>query len=319
MKLKKTHLTLLWGASIIITILIGNFVYSNIAQNNNANKFKHLSPKVSAENFKEKFWSLSDLRNKIIMDEKDNAENFAFYIEDLTTGSWVGYQENEKFIGASLLKTPVALMVMRRVDEGIWDMNTKFILKPELKDKSFGNLWREPDGKEITLRELMEQMFIYSDDTAANIFINSIPGSERDNVYYRIGITNPEAPIIADPSRPLFRKMSAKELISVYRTLYNANYLTAESSEYVLDLLTKTKFDKSLRYGVPSDIEVAHKVGVYFLTGNPERNAHDCGIVYLPEHPYMLCAMTENLSQDEAWRTVSEISRVTYEYFNQLQ
>ncbi len=303
----------------MVAILAGVFFSpNNNTSNPSKDKFKYLSPKID-ENFSpESFWSLSDLRNKIILEEKSNENNFAFYIEDLISGSWVGYQQDEKFIGASLLKTPVALMVMKRVDEGTWSMDTKFILKPELKDKSFGNLWREPDNKEFTLSELMEQMFIYSDDTAANIFINSIPGAERNNVYYRIGIMNPEAPIVSDPSKPLFKKMSAKELINVYRTLYNASYLTPESSEYVLDLLTKTKFDKSLSYGVPTNIPVAHKIGVYFLTGNPERNAHDCGIVYLPKRPYMICAMTKNLSQADAWKTVSEISRVTYEYFNQL-
>lgn len=209
-------------------------------------------------------------------------------------------------------------MVMRKVDDGEWTMDTKFVLKPELKDKSFGNLWREPDGKEFTLRELMEQMLIYSDDTAANIFLSNLSTVERDNVYYRLGVDNPEAPIIADPSRPLFRKMSAKELINVYRDLYNSSYLRPESSEYILDLLTKTKFDKSLPAGLPENVPVAHKIGVYFLTGNPERNAHDCGIVYLPGDPYMLCAMTKGLSQADAWETVSGISRITYEYFKQL-
>jgi beta-lactamase class A len=290
-------------------------------------KYKFLSPRLATEKYGSReereakiFIHLIPLREKILNFiaeklEEEEEEEVAFYIEDLNSGAWIGYQEREKFIGASLLKTPLAMAVMRKVDIGEWNLQTKFVLKSELKDKSFGNLWREPDNKEFTLEELMYQMFVYSDDTAANIFFNNLSGEERDAIYYHIGVLNPEVPITSDPSRPLFKKISAKELVNIYRSLYNAVFLTRDSSEYILNLLTQTKFDNTLPAGVPSYIPVAHKIGVFFITGKLERNAHDCGIIYFPSRPYVICAMTKDIEKDRAWEVVSGISRVAYEYF----
>lgn len=308
-------LTAICFASIVVTILI--ILNAGIFKGGEERRFYYLSPRLSQneENYNNLI-TLVPLRDKILNYIVGKENHVAFYIEDLQTGAWAGYKERDKFIGASLLKTPVAMMVMKKVDREEWNMNTLFTLKAELKDKSFGNLWREPDGKQLSLEELMEQMIVYSDDTAANIFINNLTGEERDNVYYHIGVVNPEAPIVVDPARPLFRKMSAKELINVYRSLYNAVYLTKKSSEYILNLLTQTKFDKSLPAGIPPDVKTAHKIGVYFLTGSPERNAHDCGIVYVPDNPFMICALTQDLDKNEAWEVISNISAIAYNFFS---
>lgn len=59
---------------------------------------------------------------------------------------------------------------------------------------------------------------------------------------------------------------------------------------------------------------VAHKTG-YWYEGE---QFHDCGIVYYPENPYILCVMTQGFSLSEANAVIANLSRVTYEYVDGL-
>jgi hypothetical protein len=39
---------------------------------------------------------------------------------------------------------------------------------------------------------------------------------------------------------------------------------------------------------------------------------HDCGIVYYPKHPYLLCVMTQGQDPETLENAIAEISKFTY-------
>jgi hypothetical protein len=39
---------------------------------------------------------------------------------------------------------------------------------------------------------------------------------------------------------------------------------------------------------------------------------HDCGIVYYPHKPYLLCVMTRGKSSDDNSKMIAEISKLVY-------
>ncbi len=63
-----------------------------------------------------------------------------------------------------------------------------------------------------------------------------------------------------------------------------------------------------MKAGIP----VSHKFGEAG-TGNVERQLHDCGIVYFPDHPYLACIMTRGKDTDELKKSIVDISRFIYE------
>lgn len=91
----------------------------------------------------------------------------------------------------------------------------------------------------------------------------------------------------------------------------SARIMSLEHSEKVLSLLAQSEFDQGTASGVPKDVRVANKFGERFI-GN-EKQLHDCGIVYFPQNPYLLCVMTRGKDFHELAGVISAISQMVYE------
>ncbi|MBI3638289.1 serine hydrolase [Candidatus Wolfebacteria bacterium] len=315
---------ILWGASLYGAWFLAKNNFWETKSPNNENSYKFLNPRLqyltystTEERRAKTLITLFPLKKDFFEYLKEAKEKIAFYIEDLNTGAWIGWQERDEFIPASLLKVPLAMGVMKKIDSGQWSLGTTFEMNARYKDKSFGTLWQTENGAPLTVENLIKEMLQYSDNTAANIFFDKLTSEERDNIYYHIGIINPEAPFDQASNRPLFKKLSPKDLATIFRALYNATYLTRNSSNYLLEILTQTKFDKIIANDIPKDIPIAHKIANFF-TKDPKqpKNFHDCGIVFLPEHPYLYCVMTKDFNAEEAKQFIVDMGNKTYEYFN---
>lgn len=51
--------------------------------------------------------------------------NVGFYYKDLTTGETLGYNENEQFEAASVIKLPVYMVIMKLAHEGKLSLSEK--------------------------------------------------------------------------------------------------------------------------------------------------------------------------------------------------
>jgi hypothetical protein len=83
-------------------------------------------------------------------------------------------------------------------------------------------------------------------------------------------------------------------------------------SERALGLLSRVVFADGIVRGVPNQYAVAHKYGIRETGSSNERQLHDCGIVYYPEHPYLLCVMSRGTNFDKLSETIQAISEVVF-------
>jgi hypothetical protein len=104
--------------------------------------------------------------------------------------------------------------------------------------------------------------------------------------------------------------LSPKQYSNSFRSLYFSTYLNREFSQLALSILSDTDYRTQLVTGVPTDVKVSHKYGAYRNGGY----FHDCGIIYLPKKPYMLCIMSHDSSKEEADRVISELSSMIYNF-----
>lgn len=98
------------------------------------------------------------------------------------------------------------------------------------------------------------------------------------------------------------------------RILYNATFLTEADSEKVLSLLASSSYKNALVKGLPENIKVAHKYGLYDISGGKMFELHDCGVVYIENDPYILCVMTKGKNVEALENFIAEVSSEVYEY-----
>lgn len=106
--------------------------------------------------------------------------------------------------------------------------------------------------------------------------------------------------------------VSVREYSSMFRLLFNATYLSKDKSNQLLGMMSKSNYTGGLVTGVPATVKVAHKFGERAFDNSTTRQLHDCGIVYLPGSPYLLCVMTRGNDFNEPKTVISDVSGIVY-------
>jgi beta-lactamase class A len=253
-----------------------------------------------------------------VVDEKiknKQADEIAVYFRSLNNGPWFGIKEDDAFFPASLMKVPLMIAYYKWTEE---DPN---ILKKEIKydDSYFKMLGNFNDfqyfksenpievGKTYTVEELIERMIINSDNNAKNLLILNLDTPERlFKIYTDLGLASvPELRGTGDI-------LSVHEYATFFRVLYNASYLSKDLSQKALKLLTETNFKQGLVGKLPQDIQIAHKFGEHQDDNDQYKQLHDCGIVYYPSYPYLICFMTRGQSFDDLTKVIQDLSLEVY-------
>lgn len=231
--------------------------------------------------------------------------NVGIFLQDIQTGAWLGINEREGFSPASLLKMPIMMAILKKVERGELKLSDKIELTENDLDDDFGDLYKKGAGVKITVGELIKEMILASDNTAKKALSRQLSMSELNAVFVHIGIPNPY--IVANEPT-----VSPRGYSRIFKSLYFSTFLTPELSEKALDLTTDTQIENLISKDIPSEIQVAHKFGVQSETNE----IHDCGIVYHPKNPYILCIMTREIGLDESADLIAKISKDIYEFIN---
>lgn len=96
------------------------------------------------------------------------------YVRDMDTGVSVSYQAQESWYLASTVKTFVAIAVLRGIERGLFALDTTMLLRASDYVDGAGGTNHHPVGSPLTLRYLLEQMIVYSDNTASDMLIDLV-------------------------------------------------------------------------------------------------------------------------------------------------
>lgn len=233
------------------------------------------------------------------------ATRVAVYFRDLDDGLWTGINEDDRFSPASLDKVPLAIAQMRNVTLAALATTTLYVpAGPDLNaQETFTPSEPIALGHEYTLGALIDAMIIQSDNNATDVIYKSVATTTLLSVYKDFAIA---------PSDSQDEVMSPKMYSRVLRILYNGSYLGRNKSEALLKTLSQSTFSHGLTLALPPSATVAHKFGerTFIDTGGNivRHELHDCGIVYYPPHPYLLCVMTEGSDFTELEGVIKTLS-----------
>lgn len=291
--------------------------HTDIAQ---SSKYPFLNPALSVLDKRNLIVDFQGLRQKLTTTYENRSDyTISVYFEYLPTGANISTNKDERMWPASLIKIPIAMAVMKKVQDGKWKLDNELVILEEDKDSEYGELYKLPAGTTISIKKLLEESLINSDNTAHFVLLRNLEGSELEEVYVHLGMDDIINALKKNKSDDeTDNRMTAKRYSIFFRSLYNATFLDQKHSELFLSILEKAPND-FLSQGIPSDIPFVHKTGIRI----DERVMADSGVVYVPGRPYILTVMIEQkkegeLDQEEIAKIFKEISEAAYHYVSYL-
>jgi beta-lactamase class A len=104
------------------------------------------------------------------------------YVRQLRTGQEFGLRADEPWYLASGVKVPVALAVLRKRELGLLDLDAQLRLEPGDRVDGTGSTNGHPVGTLLRVDYLLEQMLVYSDNTATDMLIRAVGLDEVNRV-----------------------------------------------------------------------------------------------------------------------------------------
>ncbi len=246
---------------------------------------------------------------------KWDAENISVYYRALNNGDWIGINEKEYFSPASQMKIPVLIAYLKKAESEKGLLSEKLLYQKNERDtlynQNIASLKELEDGKEYTIKELLEYMIRYSSNTAAYMLRDNISIENIKATFYDLWMGYPE---LIEWS--FDNNIRIKDGATFFRVLFNASYLNKAHSERALELMSFTEFNSGLRANIPTNIMISHKFGerwIIWKDGKEQKQLHDWGIVYFKDHPYILNIMTRWEDREKLKETIQGLSDIIYQ------
>lgn len=249
------------------------------------------------------------VQNEINKDKDQNlATDVSVYFRDMQDGPWFGINEGLNFSPASLLKVVVLITYLKEAEQDPGILSKKLTYNPgnDANDASFFKPAKAIEAnKSYTVDTLLSYMIEYSDNNALDTLVTPDFPNRYIKTFKDFGIE------YAVDDQPQENIMSARAYTTFFRALYNSSYLDRAMSEKALELLSHTELPGGIKAGIPKNITFAGKFGE--RTIGDVKQLHDCGIVYYPRNPYLLCVMTRGDDFNNLEKVIKNISKITWQ------
>ena len=245
---------------------------------------------------------------KIFSMQSNVVGRYSVYFRDLNKGLWFGINENDTYDPASMLKVALAFAAYKQAESDPGFLEHEVVYTQALANINTSIQYADPTklqvGASYTVSDLLKKMIVDSDNGAKDALGNSIDPSIQNKVYTDLGMTIPQDGTAYS--------ISPQQYSVFFRRLFNGNYLTKQSSNELLQLLSEATFKDGLVAGVATSTPVSHKYGEHINSADntiTSTELHDCGIIYQPNDPYLLCIMTEGKDESDLASVISSVSK----------
>lgn len=222
--------------------------------------------------------------------------------------------ENDLFPLMSIIKFPLAIVVLHQVEQGKFAMEQSFELGPaDMDAQTWSPLQKlHPGGGVFTLRELLHACLCQSDNNACNYLFSLVGGPQEVQRFFntRYGSGFPlcisqteqgmkEAQGMAkNRATPLAVLRLLEDVYAAAQQTDKRPLLSPPYANYLLETMEQTQTgDSRLKAGLPtSGIRIAHKTGSSGVHGGRTLAHHDAGIVMLQNgcHACVVSFITES-------------------------
>jgi beta-lactamase class A len=220
--------------------------------------------------------------------------------EDLATHHRVAWRPAQSFEAASLIKLPICIEAYCRWAEGKLDMNERLTLRAGDITTFSDALKGAKPGRQYTVRQLCEAMITWSDNTATDVLLRRLGMASINARLASLGLHDTH--VRSDMRHLLYSNgqsnvTTANDMAIMLEDIYQKHGMPAKAADGVLDLLKHQHRRHAIPARLPKGTVVANK------TGELNDALHDCGVVYGPKGPYILCMLSRGITDKAAARS----------------
>ena len=244
-----------------------------------------------------------------------------FAAVDLASGRSLGLRQDERFPMQSVFKLPIAIEVLRQVDEGKIKLDHEIVLAAD--DAREGATGTIVIPSRTTVRKLLEAMVVSSDNVACDRLLALVDGPQAVDARMRelgiegIAIRFSEREMTAGKGDNTATPAAMVTLL--VRMARQGLGLVPASAKYLEDLLLQAGTGaKRIKGGLPPGTPVAHKSGTSRTQDGRTDATNDVGLISLPNGSRIAIAVfVHDSPADERTReeTIAKLARAAYDTF----
>jgi len=261
------------------------------------------------------------LHKKLTQEIQGFNGDIGIYVKNLKTGKIVAINADTIFPTASMVKVPILIGVMDKIQKDELKYNQELIYKDSLLYAGVDILGSFKTDEKIELGKLIMLMLTMSDNTAS-LWLQSLAGTGirinaiLDSLGFKSTRVNSRTPG-REENRSLYGwgQTTPKELATLFEKIYKNEIVSVAACERMQRSLSRNFWDSHAISQIPPYIQVFSKNGAV------DESRSEVLLVNGKKTTYVFCIATKNIkdqswtNDNEAWMLAKKISKILWEYF----
>ncbi len=243
------------------------------------------------------------------------------YVKNLKNGKTVAFNADTIFPTASMIKIPILIGLMNKINGGELAYNQELQYRDSLLYAGVDLLGSFKDTEKVELSKVVMLMLTMSDNTAS-LWLQSLAGkgTRINEIMDSIGLKSTRVNS-RTPGRQAYQaqygwgQTTPYEMATLMERIVNGEIINKERSAQMLRLLGRNYWDEYAISKIPADVFVASKGGAVDASRNEVLFVNGKGA------RYVFCICTKNNkdqswnSENEAWVLTKKLSALLWNYF----
>jgi beta-lactamase class A len=262
------------------------------------------------------------LEKRILQEIEGFQGNIGIYVKSLQNGKAVSISADSVFPTASIVKVPILLGIMNKIEKKELDYHQKLSWVDTLNYDPGEDIvaYLKPQT-EIELSKVMMLMMTISDNTGS-LWLQALAGSGStiNTLMDEWGFIQTKVNS-RTVGREEIRKVygwgqtTPREMAGIFEKIVNRELISPDACDRMLRIMGRQYWDEEALSSIPPTVYVASKNGAV--------NASRDEVLYVNgKHPYIFSVFTKNNkdvswgADNEAWVLTRKLSKLVYEHFN---
>ncbi|MCW5849833.1 MAG: serine hydrolase [Anaerolineae bacterium] len=247
---------------------------------------------------------------------------FGVAAHDWATGERLARHGDRPFLTASVVKVPILIGALDRVQHGVFSLDQRFELEPGDSVAGSGLLKEFDPGVSLTLKDYLTAMIVISDNTATNLVLRVVGIPALNDYLASLGLvhTRSHRPVRSDGPLPGEHRgigtTTPQEMLTLLDGLVGQTLLTPELCDLAVSILKRQQYTEAIPRYLPSGVGVANKVGMVHDV------RADVGILFPADRaPITLAVLSDSLTDrrysvdNPGWIGIARIAKTVYDFW----